>query len=196
MAGTVPGVGRTIFKLVLLTLAAAAVGRGVPGTARAPGPPQHPIRAAHGGGAAGLGGEARFSVWIAERGLVHRLAVFVDIEAPHPRDVQASLISPAGSRIKLLHGARSAGSRRGGIRGWYGAGGVQPLESLAALLDEPARGRWTLQLSGLGVGQLKRWRLWGQASDESQAGTYATYGQYSSPDSWGCHCDPFRLERD
>ena len=199
--GRLPGLSqvspRFFLKVLALTGATLVAGQGLPGRCegQAEASPLRSLAARHDGGAVGPTG-ARFSLTVPEGGLIQRFSVFLELEAGEPRSVKATLVSPAGTRILILDGERSMGVTPAGARGWYGADGHPSVESLAALADEPATGKWTLEIRCLGGGRLARWRLMGQLSDESSRGAYSTYSEYITEPSGGCRCDPFSLEVD
>ncbi len=188
---------RTFLRAAALTSATATIAnRGVlDGCEReASASPLRPFAVQHGGGRLDRRGSTGFYVEIEDRGLLQRLSVFVQVEADDPRSVEVSLVTPSGATFKLLDGERSRGVTGDGVRGWYGSDGNPTIDSLATLSDTPARGQWMLEVRSLGGGQLVRWRMGGQVSDESMSGAYSTYSQYGGAPSLpyntrgGCDC--------
>lgn len=121
--------------------------------------------------------------FVETEGVVHRLAVFVDVESA--QDAKVYLTSPSGTRVLVVDGARLSEARKQ-LRGWFGHSGEPTAESLAAFSGEPVTGAWKLSIDSERKGRLKMWSLSADLSSNTKMAGMETYGEYGG--DGGCDC--------
>ncbi len=93
---------------------------------------------------------------VANEGRIKRLSVAVDIAHTFIGDLTVKLVAPSG-KIAILH--NRAGGNQDNLTATFRS---EDLPALAALLGDPAKGNWQLQVADLAsadVGTLKHWGL-------------------------------------
>jgi len=119
--------------------------------------------------------------FVETEGVVHRLSVYLDIDAADARSAKVYLTSPSGTKVLLVDGARS----QTGLKGWFGGDKLATEESLAAFAGEPVAGDWRLTLEGA-KGKLAKWSLSADLSSNTKMAGMETYGEYGG--DGGCDC--------